>query len=195
MRRRSCLLPVAVLFVTAACGGTTTQTASPTKPPTASAVPTTNPRQGATICTAKDASGSPDSLPPLPSYRRLRNRITTWFGHVQLDPPATTTRPTFSLAEAWAGTSFFAERYPSAIFDVVLAEWTSDEYIVMKPNGQPVLHRHVLAWVAIGKHRPVDATDVSASLTVPGVACYFGTSITAVNATTGQPIADAWDYH
>jgi hypothetical protein len=65
----------------------------------------------------------------------------------------------------------------------------------MESNGRPVPHRHVLAWVAMGKHRPVEATNVSSSLTVPGVPCYFGTSITAVNAMTGQPIADAEDYH
>jgi hypothetical protein len=180
-----------MICAASACGGSTSQKARTTSPPPAST--TTNPRQRATICTAKDASGSPDSL-PLPNNRRLRNRITTWFGHVQLDPPSNT-RPTASLAEAWTGTGFFDERYPSAIFDVVLAEWTSDEFIVMKANGQSVPHRHVLAWVAMGKHRPVDAIDVSTSLTVPGVACYFGTSITAVNAMTGQLIADAWDYH
>jgi hypothetical protein len=177
-----------VLCAAAACGGSTTQKASLTNPSTVAT--TTNPRQRATICTAKDASGSPGPL-PMPNYRRLRNRITTWFGHVQLDPPSTATPPTISLPQAWTGTAFLGERYPSAVYDVVLADWTSDEFVV----SPSVPHVHVLAWVAIGKHRPVDATDVSSSVTVPGVACYFGTSITAVNAMTGQPIADAWDYH
>lgn len=186
------LVSVAVICAATACGGTTSQKASPTSPPIAST--TTNPRQRATICTANDATGSPDAL-ELPNYRTLRNRITTWFGHVQLDPPATATKPTISFAEAWTGTGFSGERYPSAVFDVVLAEWTSDDFLVMKSNGLLVPHRHVLAWVAMAKHRPVDATDVSTSLTVPGTACYFGTSITAVDAITGQPIADAWDYH
>lgn len=193
MNRGQHVVFVAVICAAAACGGTTSQKASSTSPPIAS--PASNPGQRATICTADDASGSPDESVPLPTYRRLGRPITTWFGRVQLDPPQTTATPKVSLSEVWGSEGFWGERYPSAIFDVVLAEWTSDDLIVMKPNGQPVPHRHVLAWVAMGKHRPVDAIDVSPSLTVPGVACYFGKSITAVNAMTGQPIADAWDYH
>jgi hypothetical protein len=77
--------------------------------------------------------------------------------------------------------------------------WTSDSRlggVVIQEHGQPVAHDHVLAWVAIGTHRPVEAQDVdSPRLTIPGVPCYFGIGITAVNATTGQLMADALDYH
>jgi hypothetical protein len=64
----------------------------------------------------------------------------------------------------------------------------------MESNGTAVQHAHVLAWVIIGKHVPVAAEDVSASATVPGVPCYFGTSIAAVDAKTGEGIASAYDY-
>jgi hypothetical protein len=99
------------------------------------------------------------------------------------------------LARAGGGLGF-SGLYASAIYDVVLAYWTSDDLIVEDVKGHRAPHRHVLAWVAIGTHRPVDASDVdSTQLTVPGVPCYFGTSITAVDATTGDAIADALDYH
>ena len=54
----------------------------------------------------------------------------------------------------------------------------------------------MLAWVAIGTHRPVEAQDVdSQRLTIPGVPCYFGIGITAVNATTGQLLTNLLDCH
>ena len=40
-----------------------------------------------------------------------------------------------------------------------------------------------------------DASQLTGNATsVPGVPCYFGTSITAVDATTGEGIASADDY-
>ena len=63
----------------------------------------------------------------------------------------------------------------------------------MDSNGKAAPHDHVLAWVFIGKHVPVAAGDASGGATTAGVPCYFGTSIAAVNATTGEGIASAYD--
>jgi hypothetical protein len=118
--------------------------------------------------------------------------------------------PHVSLDRAWSGfgtgiastsyeLGFSGSVYGSAIYDVVLAYWSSDDRLgglVVQEHGQQVAHDHVLAWVAIGTHRPVEAQDVDAQrLTIPGVPCYFGVGITAVNATTGHLLADALDYH
>jgi hypothetical protein len=154
-----------------------------------------SPRQRATVCTAEDLGGLSGPLSPAPPVHRLAQPVAAWFGHVHLDPPPNSAQPSIAFDQAWNGIGFIGERDPSAIYEVILADWTSDDFIVMKPHGQPVSHQHVLAWVAIGKHVPVAASDVSASDTVPGVPCYFGTSITAVDATTGEAIADAYDYH
>jgi hypothetical protein len=98
------------------------------------------------------------------------------------------------VAQAWGGpASGFI--YSSGIYEVVLANWTSDAGLVMESNGRAAPHDHVLAWVIIGKHVPVAASDVAGNATtVPAVPCYFGTSIAAVDATTGEGIASAYDY-
>jgi hypothetical protein len=198
MLRWSRLLVLVLLVGSESCGTSTPRTTatSSTSVSTASrqASPSASSRQQATVCTKQDATRSLGPL-PLPPYRRLTQPVTTWFGRVHLAPPLGTAQPTIPLAQAWDGLGFVDERYSSAIYDVVLADWTSDDNFVIQTDGQPVPHRHVLAWVALGRHRPVDASDVSADLTVAGVPCYFGTSITAVDATTGQAIADALDYH
>ena len=153
-----------------------------------------NPRQKASVCTSADLNGfaSPERAP---SYRRLTTAGTYWFGRVHLDPPSKASHPKFSEAQAWGGVALSDSRYSAAIYGVVLAYWTSDAGLVMQSHGKIAPHDHVLAWVFIGKHVPVAASDVSGSATtVPGVPCYFGTSIAAVDATTGEGIADAYDY-
>lgn len=149
-----------------------------------------DPRQTASVCTSGDLNAfrSPSQVP---SYRRLTTAGTYWFGRVHLDPPATDAHPTVSVAQAWGGVPT-GDFYSAAVYDVVLASWTSDADLVM---GKAVQRDHVLAWVFIGKHVPVAAEDVSGgATTAPGVPCYFGTSIAAVNATTGEGIAAAYDY-
>ena len=155
--------------------------------------PPPNPRQHATTCATGDLSAwaSPDQVP---QYRRLTEPGTYWFGRVHLAPPPDDAHPTSSLAQAW-GAPLSGSMYSAAIYDIVLADWTSDSRIVMESQGRPVAHEHVLAWVVIGKHVPVAASDVDyPTHTVPGVPCYFGTSIAAVNAMTGEQIADSYDY-
>ena len=148
-----------------------------------------NPRQHATACTKADLNfASPTQVPP---YRRLAKVGSYWFGRVQLDPPSTAANPTFSLAQAW-GAPLSGAVYSSAIYDVVLSDWTSDANLFL--DGKAAPHDHVLAWVIIGKHVPVAASDVGTATTVPGVPCYFGTSIAAVDATTGKLIASSIDY-
>jgi hypothetical protein len=150
-----------------------------------------DPRQKASVCTSGDLNAVRPPV-PVPSYRRLTTAGTYWFGRVHLDPPATDAHPTFSVAQAWGSSSLLGDFYPAAIYEVVLASWTSDADLVMDKAAP---HDHVLAWVFIGKHVPVAADDVSGgATTAPGVACYFGTSIAAVNATTGEGIAAAYDY-
>jgi hypothetical protein len=152
-----------------------------------------DPRQTASTCTSADLYG-PRLPPQVPSYRRLNTARTYWFGRVHLDPPPSDAQPTFSVAQAWGGAAA-GDLYRAAVYDVVLAYWTSDADLVMGSNGNAAPHDHVLAWVFIGRHVPVAADDVSGgATTVAGVACYFGTSIAAVNATTGEGIADAYDY-
>jgi hypothetical protein len=114
---------------------------------------------------------------------------TAWNGSVAFGDQGRPVPASFELG-------FSGLMYGSAIYEVVLAYWTSDDGIVVEEQGQPVDHDRVLAWVAIGTHRPVEAQDVgSPRLTVPGVPCYFGIGITAVNASTGKLLADALDYH
>ena len=152
-----------------------------------------DPRQHDTVCTSRDMDLY--SGPPLPPYHRLADSGTYWFGHVHLEPPppAAKAPPLVSEAQAWGTAS--GDFYVSGVYEVVLADWTSDAGIVMQGSGQPAPHDHVFAWVVIGTHVPIDAGDVSEGDTVPGVPCYFGTSIAAVDARTGRPIASATDYH
>lgn len=145
----------------------------------------------------------------VPAYRRLDIPRTAWFGRVHLDPVPASVRPKVTLDSAWTDLvpdptpnvevpGFNGSVYSSAIYDVVLAYWTSDESfggLAVEDHGHQVPHNHVLAWVALGTHVPVEARDVdSQRLTVPGVPCYFGVSITAVNAMTGKLLAAPIDY-
>jgi hypothetical protein len=136
---------------------------------------------------------SVDAPLPTPLYRRLTTTGTYWFGRVLLDPPPKDAHPAFSVAQAWGGV--FVPIYAAGIYEVILANWTSHaDLSLLESNGKPLRYDGVLAWVIIGKHVPVAAVDVSASATVPGVPCYFGTSIAAVDAKTGASIASAYDY-
>ena len=92
-----------------------------------------------------------------------------------------------TLAHAWDN-GFEELHLPTAVVDVALAEWTSDDSMAAESqDGKTVPHRHVLAWVATGKRIPLAGPP---GVEFPG-GCVFGTSITAVNATTGQLITDA----
>lgn len=201
MRGRLILI-CAIALATCGCGSSAAT--APTAPSTTTRVNLTA-RQRAKVCTATDMSVN---NVPVPSYRRLTSSRTEWFGRVRLDPVPSSVQPRVPLNIAWNGfgttptsyePGFSGSMYSSAIYDVVLAYWTSDDSLgglVVEEHGKPVAHDHVLAWVAIGTHRPVEAQDVdSQRLTVPGVPCYFGVGITAVNATTGKPLTDALDYH
>lgn len=162
---------VAAIFAASACGGTTAHQARRSSSPEP------------TACTAKDLVGAPE---PVPAYRKLRERITTWGGHVHLDPPPDGAQPTVSLAHAWDN-GFEDLHVPTAVVGVDLAEWTSDYSMTAEaPDGRTVSHRHVLAWVAMAKRIPVSLQEIESP-----VACVFGISITAVSATTGQVIADS----
>jgi len=182
-----------LLLTSASCGGSSLRDEGSLAQTTSPLAVALSARQRATVCTKQDR-GRFGGFPP-PKWRRLARPDSPWFDHVQLDPPSTNAQPTISLAQAWGdAASMFVS--PSAIYDVVLADWTSDDSIVTGARGHLAPHRRVLAWVAIGKHVPIDASDVDfPSRTIPGVPCYFGTSITAVDATTGNLIADASDYH
>ena len=152
-----------------------------------------DPRQKASVCRSGDLNTFRSPL-QVPSYRRLTTAGTYWFGRVHLDPAPNDAHPTFSVAQASGGLPA-GPFYSAAIYEVVLASWTSDADLVMESKGRAAKHEHVLAWVFIGKHVPVAAEDVSGgATTAPGVPCYFGTSIAAVNATTGEGIASAYDY-
>jgi hypothetical protein len=195
-----------MLMVAAACAGSSTHASSPGASTTIPRA-TLTARQRAKVCTAADMSVN---NVPVPRYRHLTSPRTIWFGRVRLDPVASSVQPRVPLDRGWSGFAragaptsnalgFFGSVYGSAIYDVELAYWSSDDTLgglVVQEHGQPVAHDHVLAWVAIGTHRPVEAQDVdSQRLTIPGVPCYFGIGITAVNATTGQLLANALDYH
>ena len=135
---------------------------------------------------------TPYSEPPFPRYHQLSDSGSCWFGHVQIDPPPPPAKapPLVSEAQAW-GTASADYLYESGGYEVVLADWTSDGSVELR--GAP--HDHVFAWVIIGTHVPIAADDVSPSDTVPGVGCYFGTGIAAIDARTGRLIAVATDYH
>jgi hypothetical protein len=194
------------VIVGAGCGSSAATGPKPAATPSTTKAALTA-RQRAKVCTADDMSVN---NVPVPAYRRLTSARSEWFGRVRLDPVPASVQPHVPLNVAWNGFAtgptptsyepgFSGAVYGSAIYDVVLAYWTSDETLgglVVQEHGRPVPHEHVLAWVAIGTHRPVEAHDVDLQrLTVPGVPCYFGVGITAVNATTGKLLADALDYH
>jgi hypothetical protein len=154
-----------------------------------------DPRQRATACMSTDLESDMGGPPPVPTSYRLGTAGTYWFGRVHLDPPSRDVRATTSSSLAWGNVDMAGSRFRSAVYEVVLAYWTSDAAFVMTSHGKPVPHQHVLAWVFLGTHVPVAASDVSGNATtVPGLRCYFGTSIAAVDATTGQGIAFAYDY-
>lgn len=154
---------------------------------------TFNARQQATVCTDADLVVSPDL--PAPDTRQLEKGGDYWFGGVHLEPaPAATPPEVVRFDNLWSERSslgaFMDSHYASAIYDAFLAYWTSDG---VEMDGAP--HDHVLAWVVLGKHVPVAASDASADVTVPGRPCYFGSSIAAADATTGDPIAISYDSH
>jgi hypothetical protein len=194
---------LATLMVAAACSDSSARASSPSASTTTPRAALTA-RQRASVCTAADLSVNNVSVP---GYRRLTSPRTAWFGRVRLDPVPSSVQPHVALDTAWSAfgsgptptsseLGFSGSVYGSAVYDVVLAYWTSNGDIVVHQNGQPLAHDRVLAWVAMGTHLPVRAPDVdSQRLTVPGVPCYFGVGITAVNATTGQLLSDALDYH
>jgi hypothetical protein len=194
---------VGAVIVAAACSSSA---ATAPKSVTTTTTAALTVRQRAKVCTADDLSTN--NVPVAP-YRRLTSPRTEWFGRVHLDPVPASVQPGVTLDSAWTDLvpgptnvyvpGFSGSVYRSAIYDVVLAYWTSDDSfggLAVEEHGQQIPHNHVLAWVAIGTHVPVEAQDVdSQSLTVPGVPCYFGVSITAVNATTGKLLSAPIDYH
>jgi hypothetical protein len=74
----------------------------------------------------------------------------------------------------------------------MLANWSSDASVVANAIGGsgPVAHQHVLAWVVLGRHGPIEPVNPESA----NVPCYFGTSIQTVDATSGATIAVAYHY-
>jgi hypothetical protein len=136
---------------------------------------------------AAELSRFVDPTKPGPAGRRLDKAGMYWFGQVHLDPPPAGVRPLVSAAQAWRSVSqdtpLYALHplYRAGVYDVVLAYWTSGPALVMESNGKRAAHDHVLAWVILGKHVPSGSSAV-------GRRCVFGSSIDAINATTGEGI-------
>jgi hypothetical protein len=135
-------------------------------------------------CTNSDLQGTGARLSP----RQLLATVPTfWDRHVHLSPAPRGVQPKIGLARAV--TALGPERYRSAHYTVLLAEWRSDGSIeANKPRHEPVL-----AWVIVGTHVPIQPFH-SPTTTTPAPPCYFGTTLQAVDATTGQTIADLSEY-
>lgn len=187
-------MAVALGVLIAACG---TNTATNRGGKITTTVQTTATRGAETkTCTKADLGfGSGLIGPPQPpAAKRLAKPGVYWFGRIHLDPPSSSDVPKVSARDAWFGPQLSFNLYASATYDLVLAYWNLDDDVQAAGPSRPVTHKRVLAWVVIGRHVPIEASDVSPSLRKPGVPCYFGTSIDAVDATTGDFIAGASDY-
>ena len=125
--------------------------------------------------------------PVMPQPVRVTERVNlgTPTGPVSLDPSPVSAQTRISASKAW-GTS--SQRLPGS-YRLLLGQYSS----LFPMNRQHKSEiQNVLAWVIVGHHVPYifdGGPALADATTVPPAPCQFADTLSAVDATTGRPIA------